>query len=216
MASSARTTACTHFIVGRDHAGPGKNSQGQDFYGPYDAQVLLRQACRKKSASRWSISNTWSMCRKRHSIILRMRCRRARPCWTFPAPNCAAVCAKGWRSRSGSRSPRWCKELRRTSPPRAQAGLYRVLHRPVGVGQIHHRQRADGQADGDGRASGDAAGRRCGAQAPVVGTGLFQGTPRHQHQAHRLCRIARSPRTAASRSARPSRPIPPPAAPCAR
>src|ERR1700742_2463154 len=31
----------THFIVGRDHAGPGKNSQGVDFYGPYDAQVLV-------------------------------------------------------------------------------------------------------------------------------------------------------------------------------
>jgi sulfate adenylyltransferase len=31
----------THFIVGRDHAGPGKNSKGVDFYGPYDAQVLV-------------------------------------------------------------------------------------------------------------------------------------------------------------------------------
>ncbi|CAH2356069.1 sulfate adenylyltransferase [[Candida] railenensis] len=30
-----------HFIVGRDHAGPGKNSKGVDFYGPYDAQELL-------------------------------------------------------------------------------------------------------------------------------------------------------------------------------
>nr|WP_300975893.1 bifunctional sulfate adenylyltransferase/adenylylsulfate kinase [Yoonia sp.] len=34
---------CTHFIVGRDHAGPGKNSAGQDFYGPYDAQDLFRE-----------------------------------------------------------------------------------------------------------------------------------------------------------------------------
>jgi len=33
----------THFIVGRDHAGPGKNSQGKDFYGPYAAQELVRQ-----------------------------------------------------------------------------------------------------------------------------------------------------------------------------
>ncbi|KAG8882704.1 Sulfate adenylyltransferase [Tulasnella sp. 331] len=31
----------SHFIVGRDHAGPGKNSAGEDFYGPYDAQELV-------------------------------------------------------------------------------------------------------------------------------------------------------------------------------
>jgi len=32
---------CTHFIVGRDHAGPGSDSAGEPFYGPYDAQELL-------------------------------------------------------------------------------------------------------------------------------------------------------------------------------
>ncbi|MGA8203560.1 MAG: bifunctional sulfate adenylyltransferase/adenylylsulfate kinase [Woeseiaceae bacterium] len=34
---------CTHLIVGRDHAGPGQDSKGNDFYGPYDAQELLKQ-----------------------------------------------------------------------------------------------------------------------------------------------------------------------------
>jgi sulfate adenylyltransferase len=34
---------CTHFIVGRDHAGPGKNKKGEDFYAPYAAQELVEQ-----------------------------------------------------------------------------------------------------------------------------------------------------------------------------
>ncbi|MFD1883067.1 bifunctional sulfate adenylyltransferase/adenylylsulfate kinase [Paracoccus pacificus] len=38
-----RNHGLTHMIVGRDHAGPGKNSQGEDFYGPYDAQELFRK-----------------------------------------------------------------------------------------------------------------------------------------------------------------------------
>ena len=32
---------CTHLVVGRDHAGPGSDSTGKPFYGPYDAQELL-------------------------------------------------------------------------------------------------------------------------------------------------------------------------------
>ena len=35
---------CTHFIVGRDHAGPSyQRSNGSDFYGAYDAQELLHK-----------------------------------------------------------------------------------------------------------------------------------------------------------------------------
>ncbi len=34
---------CTHFIIGRDHAGPGSDSKGNPFYGPYDAQELVRE-----------------------------------------------------------------------------------------------------------------------------------------------------------------------------
>jgi sulfate adenylyltransferase len=38
-----RNYGCTHLIVGRDHAGPGADSKGKPFYGPYDAQHLLQK-----------------------------------------------------------------------------------------------------------------------------------------------------------------------------
>jgi sulfate adenylyltransferase len=34
---------CTHFIVGRDHAGPGNAADGKHFYEPYAAQTLLKE-----------------------------------------------------------------------------------------------------------------------------------------------------------------------------
>src|SRR5687767_14417577 len=36
-----RNYGANHFIVGRDHAGPGKDSTGKPFYGPYEAQELM-------------------------------------------------------------------------------------------------------------------------------------------------------------------------------
>jgi len=38
-----RNYGANHFIVGRDHAGPGKDSSGRPFYGAYDAQELLQK-----------------------------------------------------------------------------------------------------------------------------------------------------------------------------
>ena len=38
-----RNYGCTDLIVGRDHAGPGNDSAGKPFYGPYDAQAAMKQ-----------------------------------------------------------------------------------------------------------------------------------------------------------------------------
>ncbi len=38
-----RNFGANHLIVGRDHAGPGNDSNGQPFYGPYDAQDLVEK-----------------------------------------------------------------------------------------------------------------------------------------------------------------------------
>jgi sulfate adenylyltransferase len=40
-ATIRKNYGCSHFIVGRDHAGPGSDSSGTPFYGPYDAQELV-------------------------------------------------------------------------------------------------------------------------------------------------------------------------------
>jgi sulfate adenylyltransferase len=36
-----RNYGASHLIIGRDHASPGVDSQGEPFYGPYDAQELV-------------------------------------------------------------------------------------------------------------------------------------------------------------------------------
>jgi sulfate adenylyltransferase len=38
-----RNYGANHLIIGRDHAGPGRNSEGEPFYGPYDAQELVKR-----------------------------------------------------------------------------------------------------------------------------------------------------------------------------
>ena len=38
-----RNYGATHFVVGRDHAGPGTDSTGKPFYGPYEAQDMMAQ-----------------------------------------------------------------------------------------------------------------------------------------------------------------------------
>lgn len=38
-----RNFGANYFIIGRDHAGPGNDSHGRPFYGPYEAQAMMQQ-----------------------------------------------------------------------------------------------------------------------------------------------------------------------------
>ncbi|MGR3685709.1 MAG: bifunctional sulfate adenylyltransferase/adenylylsulfate kinase [Paracoccaceae bacterium] len=113
---------CTHFIVGRDHAGPGKNSAGQDFYGPYDAQTLFKEH---------EAEIGLEMVDFKHMVYVQEKAQY------FPAdevPEGATVLdISGTELRrrlaEGLEIPEWFSfpqvvaELRRTRPPRSQQGF---------------------------------------------------------------------------------------------
>jgi sulfate adenylyltransferase len=112
----------THFIVGRDHAGPGKNSQGKDFYGPYDAQELV-----KTHAAEIGIE----VVPFKQMVYVQEKAQY------FPVdevPEGSTVLDISGtelrrRLREGLEIPDWfsfpevVQELRRTSPPRARQGF---------------------------------------------------------------------------------------------
>ena len=117
-----RNHGVTHFIVGRDHAGPGKNSAGQDFYDPYAAQDLFRQHEAEIGVE---------MVDFKHMVYVQEKTQY------FPRDEVAEgdtiLDISGTelrrRLREGLEIPEWFSfpevvtELRRTSPPRAKQGF---------------------------------------------------------------------------------------------
>jgi sulfate adenylyltransferase len=117
-----RNHGVTHFIVGRDHAGPGKNSAGQDFYDPYAAQELFREHQAEIGVE---------MVDFKHMVYVQEKAQY------FPRNEVAEgdtiLDISGTelrrRLREGLEIPEWFSfpevvtELRRTSPPRAKQGF---------------------------------------------------------------------------------------------
>jgi sulfate adenylyltransferase len=113
---------CTHFIVGRDHAGPGNDSHGKPFYGPYDAQHLMK---------RYEKELDISMVPFKNMVYVEDKAQY------FPEDEVE----KGWRTldisgtelrrrlQEGADIPEWFSfpdvvaELRRTHPPRHKQGF---------------------------------------------------------------------------------------------
>jgi sulfate adenylyltransferase len=117
-----RNHGVTHFIVGRDHAGPGKNSAGKDFYDPYAAQALFREHEAEIGVE---------MVDFRHMVYVQEKAQY------FPRNEVAEgdtiLDISGTelrrRLREGLDIPEWFSfpevvaELRRTSPPRSKQGF---------------------------------------------------------------------------------------------
>lgn len=115
---------CTHFIVGRDHAGPGSNSQGEDFYGPYDAQDLFRTHEDEMGIK---------MVDFKHMVYVQDRAQYEPNDEIEDRDNVTILNISGTELRrrlsEGLEIPEWfsfpavVNELRRTRPPRAKQGF---------------------------------------------------------------------------------------------
>ncbi len=113
---------CTHFIVGRDHAGPGNDSNGKPFYGPYDAQELMH-----KHAAELDIS----MVPFQEMVYVEDRAQYVPADQTQPGEKVLNISGTEFRRRlnEGLDIPEWfsfpkvVEELRRTHPARHKQGF---------------------------------------------------------------------------------------------
>ncbi|MEM9392842.1 MAG: bifunctional sulfate adenylyltransferase/adenylylsulfate kinase [Pseudomonadota bacterium] len=117
-----RNHGCTHMIVGRDHAGPGKNSAGEDFYGPYDAQELFRAHQQEIGIE---------MVDFKHMVYVQERAQYEPANEVEDGATVLNISGTELRRRlrEGIEIPEWfsfpevVKELRHRYPPRAQQGF---------------------------------------------------------------------------------------------
>ena len=113
---------CTHFIVGRDHAGPGNNSSGKAFYGPYDAQQLV-----SKHQDELGIA----MVPFQEMVYVQERAQYVPANEVQPGETVLNISGTELRRRlhEGLEIPDWftypqvIEELRRTHPPRHKQGF---------------------------------------------------------------------------------------------
>ena len=117
-----RNHGVTHFIVGRDHAGPGKNSAGEDFYGPYEAQEVFRDHQQEIGVE---------MVPFKHMVYVQERAEYQPADEVEEGATVLNISGTELRRRlqEGLEIPDWfsfpevVSELRRSKPPRARQGF---------------------------------------------------------------------------------------------
>ena len=112
----------SHFIVGRDHAGPGKNSEGKDFYAPYAAQELVGAHQKELGITMVPFQEMVYIAEKEQYVPVNE---------VKPKETVLSISGTEFRKRlfEGLEIPEWFSypeivaELRRTYPPKFQQGF---------------------------------------------------------------------------------------------
>ena len=179
---------CTHFIVGRDHAGPGKDTDGKPFYGPYEAQETFK----KHEADIGVTMVPFSM-----MVYLEDEDRYVPDDEVKKGDKVLNISGTELRDRlnEGRDIPAWftypevVQELRRSFPPRAKQGVTIFFTGLSGSGKSTIANVLMTKFLEVGGRPVTLARRRPGAQASFVGTRILERASRHQHPPHRLRRF---------------------------
>ena len=113
---------CTHLIVGRDHAGPGSDKQGRPFYGPYEAQEVLRRYADELGIEMVPFNNMVFV-KDRAEYLPEDEVPGGAEVYSLSGTELRDRLAKGLEIPDWFSFPEVIEELRRSYPPRASQGF---------------------------------------------------------------------------------------------
>jgi sulfate adenylyltransferase len=117
-----RNYGCTHLIVGRDHAGPGRDSTGKPFYGPYDAQALF-EANQDAIGMRMVPSREMVYLPAEQKYVPEDAVPEGAAVARLSGTELRQLLTKGESIPDWFSFPNVVRELRRTHPPRSRQGF---------------------------------------------------------------------------------------------
>ena len=138
-----RNYGANHLIVGRDHAGPGVDSAGNPFYGPYDAQEIVDRFSDETGVKTVTF----------HEMVYVPDDDRYEEVTALP-DGARTSSISGTQVREdylgqGLTLPDWFTRpevadiLGESYPPEAPAGRVHLVHRPQRRRQVHHGRNPD-------------------------------------------------------------------------
>ena len=156
---------CTHFIVGRDHAGPGTDADGKSYYEPYAAQALLKEYEGEIGVTMVPFKEMVYVEEKAQflpvdEVEAGMQALRSR------ARSCGGDCGRT-RNSGVVLVPGNRRRAAQVAPAAAQAGIHGVFHRSIRLGQVDNCECAVREAPRARREARDDARRRPGPEAPI-------------------------------------------------